>query len=50
MVYIPKDIVMELGWSPRTKEQEGTPIVVEREGNRIIIRRFEPKIGGDEHV
>lgn len=41
IVYLPKDSVDELGWIPKTREVDGTPIVVEREGNRLIIRRYQ---------
>ena len=42
VVYLPKDLVDELGWVPKTREVAGTPIMVEREGNRLIIRRYQP--------
>ena len=44
IMYIPKDIVEELGWKPSIKGKEGTPLMIEREGNHILIRRHEPKI------
>ena len=47
LMYIPKDIVEELGWMASTKGQEGTPLMIEREGNRIVIRKHEPR--GDKH-
>jgi antitoxin component of MazEF toxin-antitoxin module len=46
VVYLPKDLVDELGWVPKTREVEGTPIMVEREGNRLVIRRYQLSGGG----
>ena len=44
VMYVPKDIVEELGWIPSTRDKEGTPLMIEREGNRIIVRRHEPRV------
>lgn len=46
VVYLQKDLVDELGWVPKTREVEGTPIMVEREGNRLVIRRYQLSGGG----
>lgn len=46
VVYLPKDLVDELGWLPKTRDNDGTPIMVEREGNRMIVRRYQPSGAG----
>ena len=48
VAYLPKDIVEELGWIPTTRDAIGTELIVEREGSRVIIRKYQPVRGSGE--